>query len=174
MSIEVRNITPWDEVWWERKLNTNFLSALKLDSSSYAKGRRRIWLDRQPSLSSYDKLDACVSTTQSSRLRDYLKELIKWDFDYCLLTNSGPEGHGITLHRDAGSLSYEGYGINLTGTCDFNYLEQRRGFGPGPTSEEVHHTVQMWPGTVVHFNTKNPHSAIPSPNRWAVNLWKAK
>jgi hypothetical protein len=177
MSIETRQIQ-LPEKWTDLAFERRFGLQMKLDPSTYAKDRKIVWLGKEPPLSRSGSVKPGMSWPVA--LKERLQLIIGWEFDYCLLTYSGSErAYGIQQHRDAGSLSYEAYGLNLTGTCTFEYWEQRRGFGPGqshgnPESGPPSHIISMTPGTLVRFNSKNPHAAYPSPNRWAMNFWKAK
>lgn len=176
MSIEIRQVDINHEGFanWAPH---NLLPYMTPDGSTYAPGRMKLWLGMEAPLSrtQQPKIDF-----EHPHLAERFKEIIGVSFDYCLITYSGNVNPiGIAPHRDASSLSYEAWGLNITGTCVFNYWEQRKGFGPGPAQGyPLHglpsHVIKMEPGTLVHFNSKNPHQAIPSINRWAANFWMRK
>lgn len=174
MSLDHWIIQQWNEEKINQYLRSHFLPYLKPDVSSYAKGRLRIWLNGQPKLHERDMSSANLDTSEASKFRIYLTDLLGWKGDWYLLTYSGEDASGISLHRDATPLSYEAYGINLTGRCKFTYHEQRRGYSSGPTGPTVVWNIDLLPGSVVHFNSKNPHAAIPSAGRWGVNIWRKK
>ena len=174
MSIETSKAT-WNIAAVQAYVEKYFRHLLLSDISTYATGRQRLWLGEEPSLSARGPSGASCNNEKAMEFRNRAKTLLGFNFDYLLLTFSGTEAPvGIELHRDAGSLSYEAYGVNISGTCKFTYHEQRRGFGPGAAQTTVIHEVMMEPGSIVRFNSKNPHSAEPSINRWAFNAWKKK
>jgi hypothetical protein len=158
-------------------LETTIRPTLRPDVSRYARGRLRAWLGVEPQLVAphADRPGVLVPEKILTRLR----ELMEWDFDYCLVTYSGDEvAVGISPHRDAGCLSYEGYGLHLTGECRFDYWSSRQSFtGPGrvvEVGEEPTHSLLLQPGEVVRFNTKNLHAASPGVGRWNINFWRKK
>lgn len=162
------------QAWLEGIIRPN----LKLDVSNYAKGRKTLWLRYEPQLNSSQ---VHQGFPVSDGIWNRLQELIEWRFDYCLITNSGSESTGIAPHRDASYASYEAYGLNVNGECEFYYWESRKSFGYSKASitldakvDRPTHKLVLKPGDVVHFNSKNEHSAIPSPNRWNVNFWRKK
>ena len=91
-----------------------------------------------------------------------------------LLTYSGSENPiGINLHRDDSYADYESWGIQLSGTCEFVYMGGYRNFCWDPEKDiEEKQVYTLTPGDVFSFNCKNRHSAIPSVDRYAINLWK--
>jgi len=91
-----------------------------------------------------------------------------------LLTYSGGENpKGISLHRDDSYADYESYGIQLTGTCEFIYMGGYRDFKWDADKEpEIKQSYNLEPGQIYRFNCKNKHAAIPSIERYAINLWK--
>lgn len=158
--------------WLEKYCKDN----LKKDVSNYAKNRLRVWLSIEPTLTSPTKLLPGLPT--DLKLLDRLRELINWDFDYCLVTYSGKEAIGISAHRDASYADYEAYGWNINGECRFSYWEGRESFGYSKevnkyTSQDqpTHQTI-IKTGDIVRFNCKNLHAAEPSANRWNLNFWK--
>lgn len=151
---------------------------LKPDVSRYARGRLRAWLRVEPTLTNPTRLMPGVEV--SDRVLERLAELIEWNFDYCLVTHSGPKGVGISPHRDASYCGWEGRGLHLSGECQFQYWCERQqvdqagprvdlGADAGPTE-----TLLLLPGQCTRFNVKNLHAAEPGPDRWALNFWRKK
>lgn len=174
----VRNIgnTKRLAAWLEANVRTHLVP----DVSNYAKGRLRVWLNTEPSLTNPTRLSESrlqVNETLTKRLQ----EIIEWPFDYCLITYSGDDNAiGISPHRDASYADYEAYTLNLTGDALFEYWNERQSFGYSrdtvdlganapPTS-----VLSLTSGDLVHFNCKNKHAASPSTKRWSLNFWKAK
>jgi hypothetical protein len=158
--------------WLERDIKP-FLTN---DVSSYARGRARAWLGTEPMLFAPFKDVPAVQV--HSTILPRLREIIDWDFHYCLVTFSGERATGISPHRDAGYADYEAYGLNIIGDCTFSYWNDRRYFGQGPSSGLAPATspptdvLKLQEGHIFHFNCKNLHSAEPSPNRWGMNFWR--
>ena len=139
---------------------------LTSDTSSYATGRLRYWLQAEWDLRERTFRPA----THDSRLWKLCRRVMP-DADLGLVVY-GPVG--IKLHRDDSYADWRGVGINL-GTLDgwvydcqypeFRWTTQQN--DPNP----VVHNVSA--GDVFEFNTKNPHAALnPAENRWAVFLWR--
>jgi hypothetical protein len=151
---------------------------LSEDPSGYAKGRLRVWLGTEPSLS--DPKVSRPGLPLSDTVRSILESLIGWRFDYCLVTCSGSRSAGILPHRDASFADYEAFGLNLVGEATFSYWNDRQSFGKSggtglaPSSGPPTHVIQMTPGTLVRFNCKNVHACSPGPDRWGLNFWRAK
>jgi hypothetical protein len=161
-------------LWCEQHLR----GRLRPDVSGYARGRLRCWLGEEPHLGAgRSRPGVEVDAATWERLEGW----IGWRFDYCLVTYSGTEtAAGILPHRDAAYADYEAVGWNLSGFATFRYWEGRKGLGRMPDVEGYSendlptHTVEMTPGTLVHFNSKNLHACQPSVDRWAMNFWRAK
>jgi hypothetical protein len=85
-------------------------------------------------------------------------EILGINYDFCLAHYSGDRSIGIQPHRDASYANREAYGINL-GRCDFTV---------------GNNIYKLNGGEVYSFDCKTLHSADPSTNRWALNLWTAK
>ncbi len=146
-------------------------TSMKEDVSSYAKGRNRIWLNAHWDLKNkkFDTED-CL---KNERLWEILKSI--WpEAEIGLLTYSGKENpKGINLHRDDSYADYESWGIQLSGTCQFDYAGGYKNFKwEQDRDEEYIKSYILNPGDVYRFNCKNRHSAIPSEDRYAINLWK--
>lgn len=176
--IEVRQAPPYDPEAMRSWLVETFGPHLRPDVSNYAKGRLRVWLGTEPSLSPRGAPRPGLPVSTS--VLELLEALVGWQFDYCLVTYSGDtKPIGIAPHRDASYAAYEGYGLNVVGQCRFSYWNDRKAFGyarssginvNGPPTD----IVDMTAGTIVRFNVKNPHSADPGPGRWGMNFWRAK
>lgn len=164
----------------EQWLLAHVKAHLRPDVSNYAKDRLRKWLRIEPPLS--PSRPYLPGLPVQDAVWDRLKELIEWDFDYCLVTYSGDEkAIGIDPHRDAGYADYEAYGLHICGECRFDYWMGRPTFGYGPSSQEHDprkddptHSLVLVPGDLVRFNCKNLHSAAPGVKRWNLNFWKKK
>lgn len=162
--------------WLEKTVRSH----LTPDVSNYAKGRLRVWLGQEPSLSSPTTHKPGLDV--DPRILDRLRELVAWNFDYALVTYSGDVTPvGIAPHRDAAFTGYEAYGLHLSAECKFDYWCSRNSFnGPGypllPSNEHdaPSHSLILTPGQLVHFNCKNKHGASPATKRWNINLWKKK
>ncbi len=161
-------------------LNEKIRPLLSRDVSNYAKGRLRTWLGTEPTLTSPTRLlkGSPIPDSHLQRLRD----LVGWQFAYCLVTYSGDDsiGIGIDPHRDASYADYEAWGWSLSGQCQFRYWEGRQSFGYSPelvkytANDPPTHEIVIEAGDIVRFNCKNLHSANPSPGRWNLNFWRAK
>lgn len=152
---------------------------LRKDVSGYARKRLRVWLRTEPTLTYPTRLLPGLSVEDG--ILDRLKEMIEWDFDFCLVTYSGDMNPvGITPHRDACFADYEAYGLHVTGECRFDYWCDKESFGKSSgaglvkSSDLPTHSLLLEPGQVIRFNCKNLHAATPSVGRWNLNFWKAK
>jgi len=159
-------------------LRTYVVPHMTPDVSNYAKGRMRVWLGQEPSLSAQPTNKPGLPL--SSEARAGLVKLLGWGFDYALVTNSAADATGILPHRDAGFADYEALGFNVCGTCTFKYWNSRQCFGRGPVTIELSpfdpptHVLTLNPGDVIRFNCKNLHAAYPNPDRLCINFWKRK
>ena len=167
---ELKDLTAWLEQYVKPRLGS--------DISGYARGRRRAWLGIEPALT--DSYKAKPGLPLTTAIQERLTELISWHFDYALVTYSDEQAIGITPHRDAKYADYEARGLNVSGTCQFDYWNGRQGFGRSPNKQEFNpkvdpptHSYQLVPGSVVRFNCKNLHAATPSACRWNINFWRA-
>lgn len=147
-------------------------ASMRPDVSSYARGRMRTWLNIH-----WDLKERKFSRSSDCFANDRLWAIMKdiWpQADIGLLTYSGIENpKGIALHRDDSYADYESYGIHLSGTCEFIYMGGYRNFfWENQQDPEVRQSHQLKPGDVFRFNCKNRHSAVPGPERYAINLWK--
>jgi hypothetical protein len=136
------------------------------DISSYARNRKRYWLQHEWDL----KQRTFTPAIRDERLWAYCKYWMP-QADLGLVVY-GPIG--IQPHRDDSYADWRAVGINL-GTIDAwyydcQYPDYRWTKNTNPSNPQ-HHSLQ--PGTVFEFNCKNPHAAInPAENRWAIFLWK--
>jgi hypothetical protein len=165
--------------------------ALSPDVSKYARGRLRVWLGDEPNL--FAPFDTRPGLAVSERVLARLKELVEWDFDFCLATYSGDErAVGIAPHMDAGYADFEARSVHVSGECLFNYWENRATLGAGKVTGGFHldrttyevlkdgkpaaptHPLVLVPGNVTRFNCKDPHSASPGARRWNLNFWRKK
>lgn len=141
------------------------MPALRLDASSYARGRQRVWLGLEPSLTRDVKVKLALKLQPEQRAA--LAEAIEWRFDWALVTYSGDDATGITPHRDASFAAPLARGLNLAGKVRFDYWENGLD-GTGKT------TLDLMPGDVIAFDCKRLHACAPQPRRWNVNFWRAK
>jgi hypothetical protein len=166
--------------------------ALRPDVSKYARGRLRAWLGVEPML--YAPFDTRPALPVDEKILVRLKELVEWDFDFCLVTYSGDElAVGIAPHMDAGYADFEARSVHVTGECRFDYWQNRETFGKGPVTggftldrktykvldrdgneAAPTHPVVLRPGAVTRFNCKDPHAASPGVKRWNLNFWRRK
>jgi hypothetical protein len=152
----------------EKYLEDTCKSSLLPDVSNYAKGRLRLWLNKEPMLFSPFDIKPGFQVKDKIILR--LQEIIEWDFDYALVTYSGDTNPiGIGPHRDAGYAAYEAMSINVSGECEFKFWPIRDSKG----QDEPIITI-LKPGDVTSFNCKHLHSANPTVKRWNINFWKKK
>jgi len=129
---------------------------LKDDVSTYAPGRKRIWVNGlgEPSLTYEPRL---LESHKSEKIHSAIEKLgIKYDF--CLVHYSGEAAKGIKLHRDASYAMPTAYGINL-GSCNFTHNGK---------------TYHLTGGEIYSFDCKLPHGAKPAKHRWGINLWTVK
>lgn len=177
MPLEISHVE-FDENKMRSYLETHLKSHLTPDVSNYAKGRLRAWIGTEPPLYRGGEFKPGI---HMPKFFERAQELLNWQFDYMLVTYSGEVSPvGITPHRDAGTLSYEAFGLGLVGKATFSYWAERATFVPGravnPMKPEDPPTriLEMVPGTLVRFNSKCLHSAVPEKGRWAANFWKKK
>jgi hypothetical protein len=148
-----------------------FDSLLEDDVSTYAKGRRRLWLEAEPTLVRNFTLTEAI---QDERTWTWLLKNVWPGADLGLLSR-GPVG--IKMHRDATYAGWEAYGLNLGETVTFGYQECYGSFKYGNQDDSAPITeVILEPGDVFRFNPKNPHGILSeiTDARWAINLWCLK
>jgi hypothetical protein len=142
---------------------------LSPDSSSYASGRSRLWLQHQPSFARDYTLSA---GHVDQRLWGYFERLLPSRID-CGLVTRGPVG--ISMHRDASYAQYRAFGVNLGEQVTFGYREVYREYRYSPDQQAFApvQEITLQPGDVYEFCCKNPHG-IMSPitaSRWSINFW---
>lgn len=152
--------------------NKNIDPVLQQDVSNYAKGRRRAWLNYEPTL----VRDYTINPAhKDERIWNYFQNLLPGHID-CGLISRGPVG--ISMHRDASYAAYKAYGVNLGETVTFGYREcyndyrwTRNSNNDAPVTEII-----LQPGDVYEFCCKNPHGIQSeiTENRWAINFWSFK
>jgi len=148
-----------------------FAPLLQEDVSNYAKGRKRLWLEAEPTLTRNFSL---TSAHHDSRTWNWILKHV-WPGADLGLVSRGPVG--ITMHRDATYAGWEAYGINLGEPVVFGYRECYGDYRYGPQDDTAAITeIQLQPGDVFRFNCKNPHGVLSpiTENRWSVNLWSMK
>jgi hypothetical protein len=148
-------LTESDTNWLINQLES-IKDTLTSDVSKYAKGRKRAWLNGlgEPHLS-FPKISKSI---QHLEIDQFIRSHLGINYDFCLAHYSGDRSIGIQPHRDASFANREAYGINL-GKCDFTVGDR---------------LYKLNAGEVYSFDCKALHSADPSTNRWALNLWTAK
>jgi len=142
------NVEEWIEMLKNLKLQS--------DVSTYAPGRKRLWLNGlgEPFLGKRPKI---FKSHKNDKIHEAITKLgIKYDF--CLVHYSGEDAAGIGAHRDASYAQPIAYGINL-GKCKFTVNSK---------------TYELTGGEVYKFNCKLIHSAKPEAHRWGINLWTVK
>lgn len=153
------------EAWLESFVRAKLTPTI----SNYAKGRLECWLNIRPSLTTPIEHFKGLIVPEPIVLR--IKELISWDFDYCLVTYSGDEKPaGILPHRDASYADYEAMSLNVSGQCKFDWWINRNAISASREFE----SLILEPGMLTHFNCKHLHAATPGIKRWNMNFWKAK
>ncbi len=170
----------------------NFVrGSLTPDVSNYAKGRLRVWLDKEPQL--FSPFNVLPGFPIVDGIKERLKELIEWDYDFCLVTYSGDTTPiGIGPHMDAGYADFEARSLHISGECRFDYWQTRDTFGRGKISTGYTlnrktgvvelagapaaptNSLLLPLGAVTAFNCKSPHAASPGVKRWNLNFWRAK
>lgn len=160
---------------------------MKLDKSSYAQGRKILWIGKEPS---YGREVSVRKSYEDERIFSFSQRIFAGHFqvDYVLVSYSGSlqrdiaggyeciqESHGIKWHRDAS------YAASIAGTINFGEAS----FGIAPRNGiiasggdwlesrgEQFHDLKV--GDVVKFNCKHPHMCDPAVDRWAIHCWSAK
>jgi hypothetical protein len=148
-----------------------FTPLLSADVSSYARGRKRLWLQAEPTLSRDFTLSKAV---EDERTWSWILKHVWPEADLGLVSR-GPVGIG--MHRDATYAGWIAYGINLGETVTWGYQESYKTYkyssqdDSAPVSE-----LTLEPGEVFRFNPKNRHGVLSpiTEKRWSVNLWKFK
>jgi len=144
-------------------LDKHITPDLEPDISSYARGRKRSWLNWEATLTSPTRFSPGLI---DKRLWNWLSQVWK---------RAGMRGtpelglaiHGdipITLHRDASYADKESLNVNLGGVT-WLYDTSR---GVGTITETT-----LDGGEIIPFNCKHRHGVFdPLPNRWSIILWR--
>lgn len=160
---------------------------MKQDKSSYAQGRKILWIGNEPS---YGREISIRKSYEDDRIFSFCQRIFAGHFqvDYVLISYSGRAhedwhdefdapnpSYGIKWHRDAS------YASNIAGTINFGNAS----FGIAPRDAviasggdclesrgEQFYDLKM--GDVVKFNCKHPHMCDPDVDRWAIHCWSAK
>lgn len=158
-----------------------YRSRLESDTSSYAIGRKRYWLEHQPVLGSGGR--SYRPAYQQPQFWNFCQTLYQ-RASYIVLPDQAPltpdlglvayGGVGIREHRDDPYAACPALSINLSTvptqwgyTATYTGYEKRR---PKRVSEQIH---LLPPGAIIMFNSQNPHRVInPDPERWSINLWR--
>lgn len=146
------------------------------DVSNYAKGRMRVWLFAEWDLKNKKFIHAPqshIGLDILDKANQVLRLYTDWQAEIGLLTFSTDKEVGITYHRDDSYADYESWGINLSGDCKFYYKHGYPEFRYSKErDEEKEEVIELVSGDIYQFNCKNLHQAMPSKNRWALNLWR--
>ena len=169
----VTNISPSVCEDVRKHLDQNVYKYLGQDVSSYARGRKRVWLQTEYPLSmTHQEFRPGID---DERLWSWIQKL--W---YKAGYEEPPESalaiHGnvpIAFHPDAPAAAPESLQINLGGTefiIDGSPIWKRKGKIYTPTFP-VTHTLDM--GEVSKFNCKHVHSTVnPKSDRWSIIVWR--
>ena len=138
-------------------LETNIEPILGVDVSTYAPGRRRLWLEHEAPLSLFRPW---LKGHKDERIWNWVTAVLhpyKFTPMFALVSKGGV----IHKHRDAPSLNYRSFAINL-GKVTWCYAP----------NEEEPLRYNMTGGEVFSFNSKIPHwTEEVSEDRWAFNFW---
>jgi len=152
-------------------LETNINPILGQDVSSYAPGRRRIWLPYEAPLSNARPFEKGL---QDDKIWSYLTSVcaqFNWQPELGLISKGGL----ISPHRDTTFADFRSIGINL-GKVTWCYSRSYPMFSWVPDEQRIDPPevtkLEMTGGEVFEFNCKNVHwTEDVDPNRWGINLW---
>lgn len=157
-------LSPEIQVVLREILERDVLPILETDVSSYARGRKRIWMPYQA------PLDTAANMTQPFEPKLMHHALWQWIVDIChkygmkAQTALISKGGSINPHRDTTYAAEWAFGINL-GECKWSIASKRE-------SAKTDYTMELKGGEVFSFNSKHVHSVSDvSPERWAINVW---
>ncbi|MGB5631361.1 MAG: hypothetical protein WBM86_01110, partial [Waterburya sp.] len=155
-------------------LNT-MKSNLNQDVSQYAQGRQNFWLGTRWNLK---EKQFESSGTWNSKLWELCKRVYP-DADMALITYSGDEASaGINLHRDDSYAAFEARSISIESLSGQVTKWQMQQTYPGMNWVEKQNSnspltdFKLPSGSMIAFNCKNPHAALPGKGRWSINLWQ--
>jgi len=145
-----------------------YANHLERDVSSYARGRKRFWLQHEWDL-------------KNKNFKPALRAPEIWEFckQWMPDANLGLAVYGsvgITPHRDDSYADWRAVGINLGEVegwqYDCQYPELYWTKEQNPSNPRI---CRVPVGGIFEFNCKNPHAAIgPAEDRWGIFLWKLK
>ncbi len=140
-------------------------SHLEADISSYARGRKRYWLEWEWDL----KHKVFRPGVRDERLWTFCQRI----FPGCQIGLVAKGSVGIGWHRDDSYADWEAVTINL-GQSQWGYDYQYPGYSWSQNRNPSNPVIYDLPdGGVIKFNPKNPHAAInPASNRYSINLWR--
>jgi len=168
----LRRISPANQDKIVAHLEQHIDPVLQRDVSNYAPGRRRAWLQYEPTLVRDYTLKPAH---RDERIWNYFTQILPGRID-CGLISRGPVG--ISMHRDASYAAYKAYGVNLGETVTFGYRECYSDFrwSKNANNNAPLTSITLEPGDVYEFCCKNPHGILSdiSENRWSINFWSFK
>jgi hypothetical protein len=138
-------------------LEMNIQPILGVDVSTYAPGRKRLWLEDDAPLS---LSRPWAKGHQDERLWNWIVTVLE-PYKFKPMFGLVSKGGVIHKHRDASTLNYRAFAINL-GKVTWCYAP----------NEESPLRYNMVGGEVFSFNSKIPHwTEEVDENRWAFNFW---
>jgi hypothetical protein len=167
----VRDITPETQAAMISHFEETLVPLLTPDVSSYAKGRERVWLQAEPTLTRNYSL---TKAHGDDRIWSWIIKQIWPQADIGLVTR-GPVGIG--MHRDATYAGWTAYAINLGEDVTWGYRECYKDYCYGPQDDNAPVTeIKIKAGQCFKFNPKNQHGVLSeiTDKRWSINLWELK
>lgn len=141
------------------------LQQLKPDKSSYAPGRKVIWLHQEPT---FGREPSYRKATEAQRLWTFLQRITS-EHIHCALV---AQGAGIDWHRDASYAASTAWILNL-GPCTWEYCLNRQATVSSLEAEQISR-LNLQGGELLRFNCKHLHRAIAAPDRIAIGIWQPK
>ena len=150
-------------------LNETILPHMIINSQGAAKGRRQLWIQTAPPLTSSATWHVGF---EDERIMNYIRLISPPGFtpEAVLVTKGG----NIRRHRDARYADYRGMSINL-GKVTWYYERSNDQYfwQPGLHESVPVGRYDLTGGEVFMFNTKNPHWVENAhPDRWGINVWQ--
>jgi hypothetical protein len=150
-------------------LNETILPHMIINSQGAAKGRRQLWIQTAPPLTSSATWHVGF---EDERIMNYIRLISPPGFtpEAVLVTKGG----NIKRHRDARYADYRGMSINL-GKVTWYYERSNDQYfwQPGLHESVPVGRYDLTGGEVFMFNTKNPHWVENAhPDRWGINVWQ--
>jgi ribA/ribD-fused uncharacterized protein len=145
-------------------LEERALPNLKEDISSYAAGRKRVWMPYEAPLDSPNNQSRPFAPgLLDQEIWAWIKEVCArhgFVAETCLISKGG----SINPHRDTTYAAEWAMGINL-GECRWSISRTRE-------SAKDFYTMKLFGGEVFKFNSKHVHKVENvAPDRWAINIW---